>query len=88
MRNSKTFFANGLLLQYVYNKNPLIGFSVSKKYGSAVKRNLFKRRCRSAYKKILINKNCNVSIVFNPKEQNISNQTIVSALASIYEKNI
>ena len=48
-----------------------IGFLVSRKYGNAVQRNLFKRRCRALYKNFNF-KNKKASVIIRPLIKNIS----------------
>jgi len=50
----------------------LLGLIVSKKYGNAIKRNLFKRRCRELFKKNFINKENNWAIIVCPNKNNIN----------------
>tara|TARA_B100000579_G_scaffold99066_1_gene78601 strand:- start:414 stop:698 length:285 start_codon:yes stop_codon:yes gene_type:complete len=47
--DSKPIAFGRLLFRTKRDLNPKIGIIVSKKYGGAVKRNLFKRRCRTAF---------------------------------------
>ena len=52
-------------------KNAGIGFLVSRKYGNAVERNLFKRRCRALYKNFNF-KNKRTSVIIRPLIKNVS----------------
>ena len=51
--NSNSLLAQDLLFKYAYNQTPKLGFIVSRKYGNSVQRNLFKRRCRYAFYKLI-----------------------------------
>ena len=68
--NSNSLLAYDLLFKYTYNETPKLGFIVSRKYGNSVKRNLFKRRCRYAFYK-LIKSGFTSSIIIQPKTKNI-----------------
>ena len=83
--NSKSLVARDLLFNYIYDEDPKIGFIVSKKYGNAVNRNLFKRRCRHAFYK-LINNGFTYSIIIKPKKTNIKWEIINEAFNNLYKK--
>ena len=63
---TKSLKIRDLVFYYDQNINhPGISFIVSRKKGMAVKRNLFKRRCRALFNKHLI-KNKNIQIIIRP----------------------
>ena len=51
--SSESIIIHDLLFKYTYNETPKLGFIVSRKYGNSVQRNLFKRRCRYAFYKLI-----------------------------------
>ena len=61
-------------IKFTYRKDFMhaIGFTVSKNYGSAVKRNLFKRRCRAAYHDFIFNSLFDCAIIVTPIQNNLS----------------
>ena len=63
-----------------------MGLIVSKKYGSAIERNLFKRRCRFAFKLIMVDNNMLCAMVVRPKKSDLSFNTIQKSFNSIYDK--
>ena len=63
-----------------------MGLIVSKRYGSAIERNLFKRRCRSAFKSIMIDNNMRCAVVVRPKKPALSFETIQESFNSVYDK--
>ena len=63
-----------------------MGLIVSKKYGSAIERNLFKRRCRFAFKLIMVDNNMLCAMVVHPKKSDLSFNTIQKSFNSIYDK--
>tara|TARA_Y100001970_G_C13782444_1_gene626063 strand:+ start:342 stop:638 length:297 start_codon:yes stop_codon:yes gene_type:complete len=65
---SKIYLSKNFKIYYLLNKNKQIGFIVSKQFGSAPKRNLFKRRCRNIF---FNNKQKNLSIIIKPLNSNI-----------------
>ena len=69
--NSESLTTKDLLFNYTSDETPKLGFTVSKKYGNSVQRNLFKRRCRYAFYK-LIKDGFNYSIIIKPKTKNQS----------------
>ena len=83
--NAKSLETRDLLFNYVDNKTPKIGFIVSRKYGNAIHRNLFKRRCRYAFYQ-LIKRGFSYSIIVKPKTKNISWKIINESFNSLYEK--
>ena len=74
---------NPLSFKYAAGFDPGLGLIVSKKYGNAFQRNLFKRRCRSAYKTILMNSGVDIALIVRPKKQNINNKSIIKSFIAI-----
>ena len=68
-RKGKTVGDDLLVLHYAKNNtgNPRIGLSVSKKYGKASARNLFKRRMRFAFAKLLPGLDRRYNYVLTPR---------------------
>ena len=83
--NSESLTTKDLLFNYTSDETPKLGFTVSKKYGNSVQRNLFKRRCRYAFYK-LIKGGFNYSIIIKPKNKNITWNTINEAFGDLYKK--
>ena len=81
--NSNSLLAHDLLFKYTYNQTPKLGFIVSRKYGNSVQRNLFKRRCRYAFYK-LIKEGFTYSVIIKPKATNITWKTINKSFESLY----
>ncbi|MBC8312236.1 MAG: ribonuclease P protein component [Candidatus Marinimicrobia bacterium] len=68
---SKSLRVGDLLFKYKKDVNPKLGLIVSRKYGNAVYRNLFKRRCRAQFQ-TLINNGFTNTLIISPKKKNIS----------------
>lgn len=86
MKKSKSLSIGDLSFKYAPHHSAAIGFIVSKRYGNAVVRNLFKRRCRSLFYKIFIAPDAEIAIIIHPKTKNISYVNIESALEGLYAK--
>ena len=86
MKTAKSFTTEDLSFKYLLDEDPHLGFSVSAKYGCAVQRNLFKRRCRSLFMRILVDAGLPLSLIVRPKSKDISYQSIVSSFSAVYEK--
>ena len=86
MKTAKSFTTEDLSFKYLLDEDPHLGFSVSAKYGCAVKRNLFKRRCRSLFVGVFVENGLRLSLIVRPKSKNISYQSIVSSFSTVYEK--
>jgi len=76
MRTAQSLVFTDLAFRYVRSKKPQLGLIVSKKYGNAVQRNLFKRRCRSIFNIHIIKHNINYFIIIKPKINNLTFSTI------------
>ena len=83
--NSTSLLINDIRCYYISDKNPKLGFIVSRKYGNSVERNLFKRRCRYAFYQ-LIKKEFPYSIVIKPKRQKINWSIIKKSFETLYEQ--
>ena len=81
--NSNSLLAHDLFFKYTYNETPKLGFIVSRKYGNSVQRNLFKRRCRYAFYK-LIKEGFTYSIIIKPEVQDIKWETINKSFESLH----
>jgi len=86
MKTAKFFSTEELSIQYLLDGDPRLGFSVSTKYGGAVQRNLFKRRCRSLFLSFFVDRGLCLSLIVRPKSKNISYRSIVSSFSAVYEK--
>jgi len=75
-----------LLFRYRFENNSNLGLIVSGKYGNAVKRNLFKRRCRSLFYKFFINEN--VVLVVQPLKSTVSWSALLNGFSNIKKKLI
>ena len=72
---SKSLRVGDLLFKYKQDISPKLGLIVPKKYGNAVSRNLFKRRCRTRFQALVKNGFTN-SLIIMPYKQNITQSTI------------
>ena len=70
---------HGVCIQYCKSKNTHVGFILPSSIGSACKRNLFKRRCRS----VALNINKKVSVLIKPKSLDVTYNNIVDAFNNI-----
>ena len=61
-----------------------MGLIVSKKYGNAVQRNLFKRRCRSIFKSIIVDRAISCALVVRPQTKGLTYTTIKESFNSLY----
>jgi ribonuclease P protein component len=86
MKTSKSLKIRDLSFKYSPSSRPGLGLVVSKKYGDSVKRNLFKRRCRSLFKTTIIDNKIFCSVVVRPNGQNISLKSINESFALLYNK--
>ena len=72
---SKSLRVGDLLFKYKRDVNPKLGLIVSRKYGNAVYRNLFKRRCRAQFQTLIINNFTN-TLIITPNKQKITQSAI------------
>lgn len=79
---SKSLRVGDLLFKYTRSVKPQLGLIVSRKYGNAVYRNLFKRRCRSRFK-FLINSGFTHTLIITPKKKNITWAEINSSFSRL-----
>jgi len=68
---SKSLRVGDLLFKYKEDVNPKLGLIVSRKYGNAVYRNLFKRRCRARFQ-ALVNGGFSNTLIITPKKKNLT----------------
>jgi len=86
MKTAKPLSIGDLLFIYSKDSPPFLGFAVSTKYGAAHQRNLFKRRCRSVFRMLFINRHAQVSLIVRPKIKNVSYQSILTSFSNFYDK--
>ena len=86
MKTAKSFSIGDLLFIYSKGATASIGFAVSAKYGTAPQRNLFKRRCRSVFRMLFINRCAHVSLIVRPKTKNISYHSVLTSFSTFYDK--
>ena len=67
---------NTIKFSYKINFKHNVGFTVSRKYGNAVSRNLFKRRCRAIYNEIFIEKLYDCTVIITPIMNNVNYKQI------------
>ena len=82
---SKSLLAGDLLFKYKKEENPKLGFIVSKKYGNAVRRNQFKRRCRSKYSGFKKN-GFKYTLIIKPMKQNVAWPNILHCFNILEQK--
>jgi ribonuclease P protein component len=86
LKTSKSLKFGDLLFRYVNSDKPGIGFMVSRKYGNAVRRNLFRRRCRAAFHQYAKQSSLNISLVVRPLTSQISYSEIEKAFLQLETK--
>ena len=86
MKTAKSLKIRDLSFKAVPSTRPGLGLVVSTKYGNSVRRNLFKRRCRSLYKTKIIDNNILYSVVVRPNGQNISHESINESFTLLYNQ--
>ncbi len=64
----------------------MLGMSVPRGFGSAVKRNLFKRRCRAVFKLVINDNSINYSIIIFPAKKHISYLDIKTSFELFYDR--
>ena len=78
---------NNLQFYYRFSSHPKIGFIISRKRGSAVERNFFKRRCRALFLEYCKQLNKNLTLIVWPKK-NLLKTINVNEVFSILNKKI
>ena len=68
LNNSTIKTINNLQFYYCASSEPKIGFIVSKKLGSSVERNRFKRKCRNLFLGVSVDLNKKFSLIVWPKK--------------------
>jgi ribonuclease P protein component len=68
---SKSLRVGDLLFKYKKDAYPKLGLIVSRKYGNAVYRNLFKRRCRAQFQALIKSGFAN-TLIITPKKKKIT----------------
>ena len=86
MHASKSLTVGDLVFKYAKQNHPGLGMIVSRKYGCAVERNLFKRRCRSVFKKKMANNNHSVALIVRPTKQQITFSNLSYAFGVVFDK--
>jgi ribonuclease P protein component len=81
---SKSLRVGDLLFKYKKAVNPKLGLIVSRKYGNAVYRNLFKRRCRAQFQ-VLIEGGFSNTLIITPKKKNITWAEINTSFCKLIE---
>ncbi len=82
---SKSLRVGDLLFKYKKDVNPKLGLIVSRKYGNAVHRNLFKRRCRAQFRTLIKNGFIN-TLIITPNKQNIARSAISASFYKLAER--
>ena len=86
MKTSKSLCFGDLSFKYTKSSKPEMGLIVSKGYGNPIERNLFKRRCRYAFKSIMVDNNVGYVVIVCPKKPDVSFRAIQESFNSIYDK--
>ena len=86
MKKSKSLSIGDLSFKYAPHRPSAVGFIVSKHYGNAVSRNLFKRRCRSLFQNTFVKYESNMAVIIRPNTKNVPYPNIEFALENLYEK--
>ena len=82
---SKSLRVGDLLFKYKKAVNPKLGLIVSRKYGNAVYRNLFKRHCRAHFQ-ALIKCGFSQTLIIIPKKKNIKWAEINASFYKLAER--
>ena len=82
---SKSLRVGDLLFKYKKAIHPKLGLIVSRRYGNAVYRNLFKRRCRAQFQALLKNGFTN-TLIITPKKQKITWAAISTSFIQLTEQ--
>jgi len=83
---SKSLKFGDLLFRHVNSASPGIGFIVSRKYGNAVQRNLFRRRCRAVFQQCIKQSSLSISLVVRPLKSQIPYSSIEKAFHQLETK--
>jgi len=86
MKTAKSLSIGDLLFIYSKGSPSSLGFAVSTKYGTAPQRNLLKRRCRSVFRMLFVNRCAKVFLIVRPKTKNISYQSVFASFSTFYDK--
>ena len=86
MKGSKSLSIGDLSFKYTRRQPSVVGFIVSKRYGNAVSRNLFKRRCRALFHNLFIKHNAGIALIIKPNMANLSYSQIEYSLGVLHEK--
>ena len=86
MSGRKSCKIGDLLFLYEGSKQSKISFIVSRKYGNAVQRNLFKRRCKFMFSEVKKSKLPSMILIVRPLTCDIRFRPIKLAFAQFNEK--
>jgi len=81
---TQSLVAGDLLFRYIESQTPRLGLIVSRKYGNAVHRGLFKRRCRALFREQLFG--MNYTVLISPKSSNLSYSRIKQSFKYFQDK--
>tara|TARA_B100000945_G_C20355268_1_gene584301 strand:+ start:256 stop:564 length:309 start_codon:yes stop_codon:yes gene_type:complete len=84
--NRKGLKVNGLLFFFKLHPQPKISFIVSKKYGDATKRNLFKRRCKFLFSEFLGSDFPSIILIVRPLIKNLNFKQIKFSFAKLNDQ--
>ena len=83
---SKSLSIGDLSFKYALYPRPALGLIVSRKYGGAVARNKFKRRCRELFKACMVRRGLSIALIVRPKGKNLSFSEIQIAFNNAYDQ--
>ena len=86
LQSSKSTKIGEIQIKYIPYNTPALGLIVSKKYGNAVQRNLFKRRCRAIFRNLFINNQTNYALIVRPMKSIQTYRSIYEAFNNLYIK--
>ena len=86
MKMSQSLSIGDLSFKYLSYTRPALGLIVSRKYGNAVVRNLFKRRCRGLFRTCMINRGLSIALIVRPNKKNLSFTEIQLAFTYVYDQ--
>ena len=75
---------NCVVFNYSKQGHPALYFIVNTKYGSAIKRNLFKRRVRALFKTFFYNSN--IGLIIKPLKSNIQYSELLISFKKLNQK--